>query len=326
MILSILVPAYNSENTISDTLRSIEASAVPPYCPVDLYVSNNCSIDLTAQRIEDFACSHDPKRVNLTVCTQASNLGCYGNMEYLTQSCKPGWAQILCADDTLHSDSIQRICEQIAAVESQVDMIAFRDNTIHRTRDLIEQLNCSRFVSGKRGLTLFFLYGCFVGGMSNTCLRLPPDRSSTPLFNPSFQMSGDFNFYVDLLLSGGSIYLSPFETTYYRPASPLTAAAGYDCPQFPETKAVFTKCLQSISSQAHDRFLLTLFAHTVLYYQFYRVTIKRLIKGNIKAFRILSSVNTGGPFATVFWCLVSILLMPRPFREFIRQCYRLWLL
>lgn len=45
-------------------------------------------------------------------------------------------------------------------------------------------------------------------------------------------MHGDFNYYVDLILSGQFIFVSHVETIYYRPGSVLSAAGASECQNF----------------------------------------------------------------------------------------------
>lgn len=309
-----------------ETLESIEASVEDASAPVAVYVSNNQSTDSTEQCIQDFCQKTDPKRVHLILTTQPTNLGCYGNMRYLTSHCESEWAYILCADDTLNRGSIAHIYTEISKHSASCQLIAFRDHHNSRTRDVIERANGSKFVTGSRGLALFLLYGSLVGTMSNACFRLPDDGSPSLKFDPNFQMSGDFNAYVDLVLSGGTIYLSSVQTVYYRPGSALSAAGGRDCQQFPEQRIVFNKCIQAITRSRLKHVLLKIFEHTVLYYQFYRQAIKRLSHGDSTAMRNLAKCHSGGIVATSLWCLLSFVLIPRPFREIIRTSYRMWLL
>lgn len=324
--LSFLIPAYNSQDTIIETLSSIEASAYPGCEIVSIYISNNHSTDHTAERIHEYLNNHDPTRFNVNVETQSTNLGCYGNMRFLQENCQTDWAYILCADDTLHLDAIANIQQAIADNGDNVDLILFRDNTNHEVRDTVERANGSRLVAGRRGLSLFYLYGCFVGSMSNTCFKLSSTSEQSVYFDTSCQMSGDFNFYVDQLLSGNTIYLSDIETTYYRPGSILSAAGYRACQPFPEEKRIYNKCLQAITMARHEQFLLKFYAHTVRYYMYYRQASNRLFHGSTTAFALLSHHNTGGVYATAFWCLLSFLMIPRPVRNALRFCYKAWLL
>jgi glycosyltransferase involved in cell wall biosynthesis len=324
--LSFLIPAYNSQDTIEDTLSSVRASASASCEPVTVYISNNNSTDQTSERIKAFLNQYDPGLLSITLNTQPANLGCYGNMRFLQEHCQTDWAYILCADDSLHSSSITSIRQVITDMEEDVDLIFFRDDTNHKIRDTVERVNGSSLVVGKRGLILFYLYGCFVGSMSSTCFKLSNKRQHSKPFDATFQMSGDFNFYVDQLLSGSTIYLSDIETTTYRLGSLISAAGYRDCQPFPEEKRIYNKLLQAITRARHEQFLLKLYVHTVSHYMFYRQATKRLFQGSTTAFLLLSANNTGGVYATTFWCLFSFLMIPRPVRQTLRFFYKTWLL
>lgn len=324
--LSFVVPAYNCDETITETLDSIQASAKEIDDPIAVYVSDNSSTDETPNRIRSFLDSHHTDSLIFNVERQSSNLGCYGNMRFLQQHCTSEWAYILCADDTLHLHSIKLIMQQIAEKEDVIDLIFFRDTSNHKIRDIVERANGSKLLSGKRGLTLFYLYGCFVGSMSNTCFRLRNKSGFSAAFNTSFKTSGDFNFYVDQLLAGSVIYLSDIETTYFRPGSPLSAEVYRDCKPFPEEKQIYDKCIRGMTQKHHERLLLKFYVHAVRYYIFYSHAVKRLSQGSKTAFLVLSQNNTGGIYATAFWCLLSLLMIPQPVRHALRFCYKAWLL
>lgn len=321
---SFLIPAYNSENTIVETLVSIETNS-DAFGPVDVYISNNCSTDSTLQHIQCFQETCDRQRINPIVASQSKNLGAYGNVSYLVNNCKTEWAYILCADDTLNASALEAIqCEINSLSRSRPDvaMIAFRNTTINSLRQEVETENGSPYLSGKRGLLLFFLYGSIVGTMSNACIRCNLKHDPTLVFDTSFQMGGDFNYYVTLLLSGFTIYLSSVVTNYARPGSPLSAEGGRDCKNFHEKKAIFNKCLNAIAPNLSvAKLFLKLYAHLVLYYQFYRIALKCALRGRLKGFRNISVRHRYGSAEAAFWCFLSIFMMPRIFRTILRRLY-----
>lgn len=321
MSLAFLVPVYNSESTITECLQSIYDNLRPGSCPVKIYISDNHCTDGTAERIREFADRADPNRVSLIITKQRSNLGCYGNMHYLQATFDANWGYVLCADDTLHPNTLPSILAELSSVDPSVALVAFRDNTNHAERVRVENVNRSRVVSGRRGLALFLLFGCFIGGLSNICIRRTSGGPHMPVFGSSFKMAGDLNYYVDLLASGHTILLSDLETTYYRPGSPA-AAAGSDSTHFPEKKAAFNKCIDSIAFNRTAKFFLQAYAHTYLYYEFYRNATNRLLfHGNSKPFQVLAANNSGGVVVTAFWCLVSFIMIPPFVRYALRTCY-----
>lgn len=326
MQLQFLVPAYNSEDTILETLESLRKNTKDAQETIKILVSNNNSTDSTEEVVQKFSDSLDNSTLDVILRNQTSNLGCYGNMHYLQKAAEADWGYVLCADDTFNGGALELILAEIERVDERVSLIAFRDDSNHAMREPVEKANGSKVISGKRGLALFFLFGCFIGSLSTICLRTPPQSSSSVSFDPSFRMSGDFNFYVDLLLSGGAIYLSSSETTYYRPGSPA-AAASIDIPHYLEEKTIYNKCIDSLAATALAKVFLRLYLHAVAHNQYYRHAVKRiLLKGKFTAFRRISAHSTGGTLQCAFFCLISVPFFLPPVRNALRNLYVLIML
>lgn len=71
--LSVLIPAYNEEQTIAQILDKVAGVELPFGIAKEIIVIDDCSVDQTSDRIKAFACSHPG--VNLTHIRHKKNRG-----------------------------------------------------------------------------------------------------------------------------------------------------------------------------------------------------------------------------------------------------------
>lgn len=322
-MLSFLIPVYNGIPYIRNALSSIVDAGRGCELPLSVVISDNKSTDSSLVAIKDFILKTD-QNVACELYEQARNLGCYGNLAFLQGSCPSQWGYILCSDDTLRPEILESLAQELAAIEPTISMLAFEDQTIRKSRLKIKRLNGGSIVSGKKGVALFFLYGCFIGGLSNVCIRSASFKSVR--FDESFKYFGDLKFYVDLLMSGGSIFLSGLETNLRRDhAKQISRTLGGDNSHFAESRQVVDQCIDCLSSSCRSRLILLAFAHSVLYYQFYRLAINRALAGDISAFCNLARHHRGGLASAFACCVFSCFMVVRPVREFLRRRCQSWI-
>jgi glycosyltransferase involved in cell wall biosynthesis len=322
-MLSFLIPVYNGIPHIRSALSSIVDAGRGCGFPLSVVISDNKSTDSSLVAIKDFIVAKD-QNVACEIYEQGRNLGCYGNLAFLQGLCPSEWGYILCSDDTLRPEILESLTQELAAIGPTISMVAFEDQEIRKSRLEIKRLNGGNVVSGKKGIAFFFLYGCFIGGLSNVCIRSASFK--TVRFDESFKYFGDIKFYVDLLASGGSIFLSGLETNLRREhANQISRTLGGDNSHFAESSQVVDQCIDCLSSSRRSRLILLAFAHSVLFYQFYRLAINRALAGDISAFGNLVKNHRGG-FASAFaCCFISCFMVVRPVREFLRRRCQSWI-
>jgi glycosyltransferase involved in cell wall biosynthesis len=323
-MLTLLIPVYNGMPFICETLYSIVPAKIGCKLVPKIIISDNKSTDSSVEVINKTI--HEiGKDVDCKLYEQAQNLGCYGNLAFLQGSCHTQWGYILCSDDTLRPGIIKRLTAELAAVDSSISMVAFEDQQIPKYRHEVKKINGGPIISGKKGIALLFLYGCFIGGLSNACIR--PSSIKSVTFNSEFKYFGDIKFYVDLLMKGGSILLSDLATNYRRDhADQISKTGGNDNTHFAESKYVVSQCIDYLSRNHRSRLVLLAFAHSVLYYQFYRLAINRAFAGNLSAFVNLARHHRGGIVSAFAFCVFSCFMVMRPLRESIRHKCQLWVL
>lgn len=109
--VSVCIPTYNSEATVSDTLRSALAQR---YANLEIIVSDDASVDRTVSLVRSF----NDARLKLIV--QPKNLGLVGNWNAAVAAARGELIKLLPADDLLDPDCIRM---QVNALVGKPDCV-----------------------------------------------------------------------------------------------------------------------------------------------------------------------------------------------------------
>ncbi len=110
-LVSICIPVYNGEKTIRSTL---EAALRQTYRPIEIIVVDNCSEDDTLKIL------HDMSQDRIIVYENTENIGMVGNWNRCLSYSKGEYAMILCADDMIEDDCIEK---KVRMLESGEDIV-----------------------------------------------------------------------------------------------------------------------------------------------------------------------------------------------------------
>ena len=98
--ISVLMPVYNGMPYITEAVESVLAQDEQDW---ELVISDNSSTDGTCNYLETL---EDPR---IRVVQQKTNLGIFGNLNFLMRQAQAPIAKILCADDKFLPDALERI-------------------------------------------------------------------------------------------------------------------------------------------------------------------------------------------------------------------------
>ena len=99
------MPAYNGERYVTDTLNSIYAQT---YSEIELLISDDCSTDLTLEKINEWIKTHKDRFVRCEVFSNPTNLGITSNSNLLFKLSLGEYLKSLADDDILMSDAIEK--------------------------------------------------------------------------------------------------------------------------------------------------------------------------------------------------------------------------
>jgi len=114
-LVSVCIPVYNAEPYIAETLQSVLQQT---YTNWELIIVENCSTDGSAAVITRGVAEADDRRVQ--VHTNEQHLDMAGNMNHALGLARGEFIKLLCADDTITSNCLER---QVQALEQHPEAV-----------------------------------------------------------------------------------------------------------------------------------------------------------------------------------------------------------
>lgn len=193
--VSVLIPAYNHERYLKDTINSVLNQSFSDF---ELLILDDCSTDNTAEVIKTFS----DKRI--TCIFPEKNCGTVRSLNHLLELSKGEYIAVLGSDDVWHTDKLQQQVEfldnnpSIAACFTKAKIID--DNSAEITSDSGFPINIFEFDNRDKSLWLSEL---FVSGNhfchSSALIRADVHRE-IGLYNPAYRQLHDLDLWVRILL------------------------------------------------------------------------------------------------------------------------------
>lgn len=120
--VSVVIPAYNNEAYISETVRSVLAQT---YRDFELIVADHSSTDSTWERLQEFA--GDPR---VTLLRTPAGGGAKRNWDAVSQAASADLVKLVCGDDVLRPQMLER---QVAAFRAHP-----RAEVVTSARDIVD--------------------------------------------------------------------------------------------------------------------------------------------------------------------------------------------
>ena len=206
-LVSVCIPAYNNADYISETIDCILNQT---YKNIELVICDDHSTDKTVEVIQSYS---DP-RVKLFL--NEKNLGMSGNWNNCLNHCTGEFIKLICADDMLTNDALEKeviaLINHPSAVMSESDT-QFRDLQ-GNTKGSYTRYKKSGLVDGKviarAGL---FSRNLFGAPLNNTFRRSVLEQVHG--FDPSFKYILDYDFWVSIACLG-DVYIIHEPLNYFR--------------------------------------------------------------------------------------------------------------
>ena len=206
-LVSVCIPAYNNADYISETIDCILNQT---YKNIELVICDDHSTDKTIEVIQSYS---DP-RVKLFL--NEKNLGMSGNWNNCLNHCTGEFIKLICADDMLTNDALEKevmaLINHPSAVMSESDT-QFRDLQ-GNTKGSYTRYKKSGLVDGKviarAGL---FSRNLFGAPLNNTFRRSVLEQVHG--FDPSFKYILDYDFWVSIACLG-DVYIIHEPLNYFR--------------------------------------------------------------------------------------------------------------
>ncbi len=202
--VSILIPAYNAEETILQALGSAQSQSLND---LEIIVIDDASTDRTVELVE--ARSADDPRVRLL--RLETNRGPAAARNAGINLAQGDWLALLDADDTMANDRLERLLDEVTEEDVLIaDNLALYDRQAGRTVKLgIDprvlgsgmRLNCEGFVARCRTNQP----DAVDFGLLKPLIRSSHIREHCITYDEQTRYGEDFIFYLDVLLAGGNL-------------------------------------------------------------------------------------------------------------------------
>ncbi len=192
--VSVCIPAYNNENYIMDTVKSVLSQTFTDF---ELVVIDDCSKDGTAALIESVA---DP-RVRLV--RNEKNLGMVGNWNRCIGEAKAAFVKVLCADDLLYPDSL-RLEVQALLDHPDVNLVSSDTALINLKGEKVgafKRWPRHGRMNGRKLAKISVLFNNFFGAPCNNMFRRKAGVAVGG-FDCNFPYILDFDFWIRLACTG----------------------------------------------------------------------------------------------------------------------------
>ena len=205
--VSIIIPCYNKGQYVKE---AVESALNQTYKNIELVICDDHSTDKTVEVIQSYS---DP-RVKLFL--NEKNLGMSGNWNNCLNHCTGEFIKLICADDMLANDALEKevmaLINHPSAVMSESDT-QFRDLQ-GNTKGSYTRYKKSGLVDGKviarAGL---FSRNLFGAPLNNTFRRSVLEQVHG--FDPSFKYILDYDFWVSIACLG-DVYIIHEPLNYFR--------------------------------------------------------------------------------------------------------------
>ena len=183
--ISVLMPTYNGKAFIQDAVESVLAQRLTDW---ELLISDDGSKDGTREFLREL---QDPR---IRVVEQPTNLGIFGNLNYLLRQAKAPVAKILCQDDILLPNCLERVESFMEAhptcAVSRCLQSGHEEWVALRKRHQLE-ITLPEFLQPKAALLAFATFGNIVGNLCKATCR-PAMVLEAGGFDQSYPYAGDY--------------------------------------------------------------------------------------------------------------------------------------
>ncbi|TRZ76719.1 MAG: glycosyltransferase family 2 protein [Chitinophagaceae bacterium] len=183
--ITILMPVYNGMPYI---IEAVESVLKQKYTDWDLIISDNCSTDNTCHYLDTLI------DARIKIYKQETNLGIYGNINFLIKCTQSTIAKILCADDILLPDALERIVHFMVIRPNCVISRCLAENDKKKFMPLMSpgfEGTLPNRLKPTAALLAFATFGNLIGNLSKVAFR-PQLIIEAGGFNQNLPFAGDY--------------------------------------------------------------------------------------------------------------------------------------
>ncbi len=214
----IVIPAFNSENTIIETLEGVDLALKQIWNRMPVYVIDDCSTDKTREVVNEF--SNNSMELNIIV--NDVNLGERGTLNFFYTSVRDqfDWFFLLHADDIPHRDWLQRSIDVIEKNDNDnlfsvwSSFNIFNEQGVLETGSISGEVIINNYPDPRRKFNHVILKTTSSFHVSGCAIKMHCLNKING-FDANLPQYGDTDFYARSILEGYyDIYIAESLTNY----------------------------------------------------------------------------------------------------------------
>lgn len=206
-LVSICIPAYNNEKVIERTLKALVNQT---YQNIEIIVVDDCSRDRTC----DVVNSLNDDRIKLF--QNENNLGMSGNWNMCVSKANGEFVKLICADDILEPDSIEKEVKCIS--ENQNIVMTINDSKMINDSDeevgTFPRYHKKGIINGKTLAQKSLIVSNYFG-MPSAVLMRKSVFDKVGGFDYAYHYILDFDLWIRIALEG-DVYVMPEKLNHFR--------------------------------------------------------------------------------------------------------------
>lgn len=198
--ISVCIPTYNYGKFIADAIESVLAQTFTDF---ELIVVDNCSIDDT----KDIVASYVTVDSRVTYYANESNLGMVGNWNRCLEYARGEYVKVLCADDVLEKDCLEKSVGVFNANPTVVLVSSSRilmDMALHPTETVYKYSDRCEVVPGHKMIANVLMTWNSIGEPSAVLFRKTFAKRG---FDCDYYQQADMEMWFYLLEKGDFAFL-----------------------------------------------------------------------------------------------------------------------
>jgi glycosyltransferase involved in cell wall biosynthesis len=294
--ISIITPVWNGLPYIKECIESVLAQEFQDW---ELLLGDNGSTDGTREYLDSL------KDSRIRVFKHEVNRGISGNLNFLFSKASAPLAYILCADDYFYPKGLTYVMDEWSSAPASVAFICFSPDIGHSKLRVYAYNILRKNLSPSESRLAFFLFGNFIGNLSNASVRVPEVNAGGG-FSEKFKTALDFEMW-SRLAKKHDVIISDKEVVFVR--EHLGAATFYmtqKAEDYGQLVAIYERLVEQLSVE-YERSKLMFHFNTQITPQYFRTGIKYGLAGRF-AF-IKTVLNTK---STILWNIWTQLLICTP--------------
>jgi glycosyltransferase involved in cell wall biosynthesis len=254
MPISIVMPTYNGMKYLEQAVNSVLSQSRQDW---ELIISDDGSKDETRAFLSKL---QDPR---IQVHFQPSNLGIFGNLNFLFSLASGEITQILCQDDYfVDSGALDRLISEWSAFPPEIAYARFNHQLDSQSRNsLFEDKVLPPIVPPEKSDLFFFIFGCIPGNLSNVSVRTEAVKRAG-WFRTDLPYAGDFEFWSRLGRSRPWAIAKTSVSVIRRHEEQASATLNPKGELLPQMRFILETLYQSLSGKGYSATHLRLMATT----------------------------------------------------------------